>query len=303
MTVINMLSFGDSGVAVADEQSSTNMRKYNVAQKLHLLDNKIVYGGSGSSDALATIYEDSNNKLMSVDGQRSIDDAAISVNGSMIKYRNELKNNVLLANMGVTLADLTTGFSSKYNRALDADAKASCLRFLQQADNIGNVGVLIGGMKNEKFEIYAIDSSGTNTKISRPYQSIGSGSDESDKVLSSYVINLSREKRDKIDKKEGLVKVIEATNSSSKTNQGVGGSPSIAYITKDSVIIPSENQCILASEIVDGLTNNFLDKDFSEDLVYSLVVKNESFEESEEKMKSSSKNWKDFDRFLRGYKK
>ena len=101
------------------------------------------------------------------------------------------------------------------------------------------------------------------------YGTIGSGADESDKVLSGYVAGLPREKRESIDKQEGLVKVIDATNASSNLNMGVGGSPSIIHVSNDGIKEPNENQCILASELVKGLNWGLLDKEF----VYSAVAK------------------------------
>jgi len=50
------MSFGNSGAAVADEQASRAFRKYNVAQKLRLLNGSVIYGGSGASAFINEIY-------------------------------------------------------------------------------------------------------------------------------------------------------------------------------------------------------------------------------------------------------
>jgi hypothetical protein len=136
--------------------------------------------------------------------------------------------------------------------------------------------------------------------------SIGSGADESDKVLSGYVERLPREQREKIQTVEGLVKLIEATNGAANLNVGVGGSPSIIYVKKDEdkdvVKQPNESQCILASEVVEGYTRGLLDRDFTYSAVRRLVLENVDFRTVEEGMKQKAKDWKKLDRLLRGYK-
>ena len=101
---------------------------------------------------------------------------------------------------------------------------------------------------------------------------------------------------------EGLAIAIEATNASSDINVGVGGSPSIMYVAKDGVIVPNENQCILASEIIRGMTRGYLARDFALEKVYGLVVKGADFEKTDEEMKSAATDWRKFELSLRGYK-
>ena len=60
-----MMSFGESGAAVADEQSSTDVRKYNVAQKLHTISDSVIFGGSGPSDLIKVVYENTAEEVNS----------------------------------------------------------------------------------------------------------------------------------------------------------------------------------------------------------------------------------------------
>lgn len=305
MTVINMVSFGDEGAAVADEQASTPLRKYNVAQKLRLFNNQIVYGGSGSANALEKIYGLSKKVIerkKKEKGSVSLEEAYVKVNDVLIEYKNRVKNNVLRSNLGISFNEMITGTHTESGRPLDESAKNAGRALLQQVDENYAMGVLLGGIEDGRFEIYSLNTGGTGEKLSRPYCSIGIGADESDKVLSNYVSRLPRDKREDIDKYEGLVKIIEATNAASNLNVGVGGVLSIAYVANDGISVPNENQSILASEIVEGLTRGLLDRNFAYQAVNGLVTQNFDFEEVEEKMKLKAKDWGKLDRILRGYK-
>lgn len=302
MTVINMLSLGDSGIAVADEQSSTYTRKYNLSQKLNFLD-KAVYGGSGAGDLIKAVYELSRKRIEEEKSQRSnvsLQQIFDIVKFIAIDYKNQTKNNFLRANVGIGLDDFLTG--TFMGKQLDVGAKGYASNLLQSLDEKTSLDIFLGGMEDKQFMMYFVNTSGIGIRISRPYASIGSGSEESERVLSNYVSHLSREKRKNIDKIEGLIKIIEATNSSSRLNVGVGGIFSIVHIQDDKTTIPNENQCILASEIVEGLTQGLLEKDFSYQAIARLVFEDSTFESIEEEVKHNAKDWKKLDRILRGYK-
>ena len=132
--------------------------------------------------------------------------------------------------------------------------------------------------------------------------SIGSGEDESDRILTNFYAKMPRKKRNQISPEEGIIKLIEATNASARLNPGVGGIPSIIYLDKEGVKEPSEEQCILSTEIVEGLIRGLLDSDFAYDAVSKLVLQDGDFETIEEQMKTKAKDWKRLDRILRGYK-
>jgi len=305
MTVVNALSLGDEGIVVADEQSSNQLRKYNVAQKLHLLNDSFIYGGSGVSDQIQEVYTMIAGELTKAKEQKDdipLEEVYRIAKGVLTNHHNSLKNEVLAMNLGISLDDLLTGVHLRTGRPLHESAMAAGRKILQSIDEQCAMSILLSGLQDGKFNIYQINTNNGGSCLSRPYGSIGSGADESDKVLSGYVESLPREKREAIDKKEGVVKIIQATNASSSLNVGVGGSPSIAYVTKEKeIIIPTEQQSILASEIVKGLTNGLLDKDFAEDAVFRLVF-NTQVEQVEDEMKKAAKDWPKLNRILRGYK-
>ena len=305
MTVINMLSLGKEGIAVADEQSSTEGRKYNVAQKLHLLNDHVVYGGSGPSNYIREIYKAIAKELTEIKKQKDhieLNDITAIASNIAIGHRKHVKNSVLQSNLGISLEDFLTGTTNN-GRKLDDSIIKTAYNLVQQFDNEARLGFLLGGIQNGVFDIYQVDSSYGATNHSRPYASIGSGADESEKVLSRFIASLSREKRESINREEGLVKIIEATNASSNLNVGVGGSPSIVYVNKEGKTLrPSEKQCILASELVKGFTYEILPKDFVYEAVDALVYRNEDFESTENNMWSKATDPKKLSRLLRGYK-
>jgi len=303
MTVINMLSLGEEGIAVADEQASSYLRKYNIAQKLHpLITDKIIYGGSGPIDFTAEVYEISKEKIKELNQLISLRDAYSIVEETLMSLKNSMKNKLLKANLGVSLEDFLTGSLVILDKKLGEDVKTRSGQILQHFEEISAVQILIGGLESEKFSIYNINSNGMSIKTSQPYSSIGSGSDESEKILSTYVSLLPRDKRDKIERVDGLAKAIEATNASERLNVGVGGTISIAHITKDKIVMPDENRCRLASEIVQGLTLRLLEKSQTYEMLDYLIFKNEDFDSVMEEFKNKVNGWENLDMILRGYK-
>jgi len=304
MTVINMISFGESGAAVADEQSSNVIRKYNVAHKLRLLNNSVIYGGSGASDFIKEVYDEVNRRLHKAQRKNKSPEIVYGITKKVLAdLKNSKRDKYLQDNFGITFEELQTGMKNGKN--LDEPFKKSAFDHLMGNQNFNEylaAGILLGAICNERFEIFYADSQGHANKISRPYMSIGSGADESDKVLARYVADLPRERRDKITIRDGLVKLIEATNASANMNVGVGGNPSIIYVSEKGIKVPGEEQCILASEIVEGYTRGLLDIEFTYYAIPELIVCNGDFEKIEEMMKEKAKDWKRLDRLLRGYK-
>ncbi len=297
MTVINAMSFGESGAAIADEQSSTPKRKYNVSQKIQPLGDKAFFGGSGPADFIREIYDESNSQIK---GSLPIKEMARIVKDTLFEAKNQRKDDALRAMYDLSLEEIKTGVSRKSGMQL-ADL-TNPVNMLQQLEEQLSLGILIGGLSGNGFEVYLLSPQTGTTKISRPYASIGSGSDESDKVLSSYAASLTRDNRLCIGSEEGLVKLIEATNAASDINVGVGGIPSIRYISQKKVYAPNEENCILSGELVKGYIRDLLPRDFVYSSVMNLVKGEAEFEKVEEDMKTKSKDWKKLDRILRGYK-
>lgn len=310
MTVISMMSFGDSGAAVADEQSSSYYRKYDVTQKLKIFDSSVIYGGSGSSDLIKEFHDAIEDDIREVHekrmGELSPQRVYDIARNDFIRLRNQRKSMFLQDEFGLSLDELQTGFK-KGGKKIDDEYKRRALEALKTDPSLNRnqyLEVVLGGVQNGKFDLYFIGAPAQDSKrIPRPYVSIGSGSDGADKVLSKYTEGLPRAIRERIPAEEGLVKLIEATNSATNLNVGVGGNPSIVYIEKDGTVrIPNESQCILASELVKWFVNDLLEKDFVYQSVMRLVGKNADFSTIEEEVKRNAKDWGKLDRLIRGYK-
>ena len=101
-----------------------------------------------------------------------------------------------------------------------------------------------------------------------------------------------------------MAKTIKEINEKIKKGKAVvvTAEEIIDIVDKKGVKRASENQCILASEIVDGYTRGMLEKDFVYESVNKLVREDGDFEEIEEQMKTKAVDWEKLDRFLRGYK-
>tara|TARA_Y100000310_G_scaffold320636_1_gene377271 strand:+ start:474 stop:1391 length:918 start_codon:yes stop_codon:yes gene_type:complete len=305
MTVINAISFGNEGVIIADEQASTANRKYNFTEKIQDLDKGLIFAGTGSLHPIMEVYNFAKEELGKLKeskkavSHKEIHDLLTSI---IISYKNTGKDKLLNANLGFGLDDLITGTLARNGQSLDQPSKELAKNYLMEFDNMMSLSIILAGLENGKFNIYEANTSGTGTQISLPYVSAGSGKDESEKVLSRYITNLKRADRDSIDKKEGLVKIIEATNAASNINIGVGGIPSIAYIGEKGIVRPLEPACLLATELVTLLEAGYLPKDFTQDATSSLVYEGADFREIDSEMKKRATDWEQADRFLRGYK-
>jgi len=302
MTVINMLSFGESGVAVADEQSSTELRKYNIAQKLRPIGKSIVYGGSGPSDLLTEIY-DFSIKGLGENQDKDLRSVYEYITNIALSRRDRLLDTMLKAEFsGLGMEDIQSGVSSITGKPLDQEYKSRLHNGSEGIKKNLSFGILLGGIEDGRFNVYGINAYGSGLKSSRGLGTDGSGSDESDKVISSYKTSIPREETDNIDPEEGLIKVIEATNSSVKINNGVGGTISIAHISDEGIKMPSEDNCRLASEIVSAYIEGFIDQNTVKGLLRQIVPNEGEFKKIESEFRESVPNWNELDRFFRGYK-
>lgn len=293
MTVVSILSFGDSGAAIADEQATSYIRKLNVANKLRIINN-FIFGGSGSLDFIEGIYRRIEKTLPVKAG---FDKLQKLLPTETIGVINEFKNNTFYKNFGLPTEDILTKKLDEEIRKKANDCFESLNRYVSE-----NV-LLIGGLNNNQFEIYFF---GLNncvlTYTPLPYMTIGSGSDEAGRILSQYVEQKPKKEREKIDRTEGLIKLIEATNQASTANVGVGGTPQLMYCDKEGIKEIEEKKCVLASEIVKGSNFGQLNKNFVSQAITDLIFSNAKFEEVEEQMKKNAQNWLKFERLLRGYK-
>jgi len=303
-----MLSVKGGGIAVADEQGSTEQRHTNQFDKLHLLttgkDGKVIYGGSGmANDVFGSIYNGSQDRIFKELTSQSLTIKEVSdiVRETIIKYYHEEKDAILRAQHGFSLQDLNSATLSN-GRPISSGAIDSARNTLGSMMGHRSLSILLGGMHEDKFFIYGLDNGGHATQFVAPNATIGSGYDESNRVLAGYIGQMPREKRNQIDPKSGLVMAIEATNGSSQFNNGVGGTPSIIYMDGETTYTPSESQCRAASEVVKGLTWGQLTREYAQDAVYGLVVGGLDYGDTIKEMMGSAKSPERFNLLLRDYK-
>ena len=140
--------------------------------------------------------------------------------------------------------------------------------------------------------------------IADNYCSLGSGSDAADSELSSFFNDKTRAERWEggIEKIDGIVALINATETASLKNVGVGGLPYIKILTNEKVITPSEYNTKLSTEIVKATKKGYLSEEFQNEAISTLLFDGKGFEGVEKEMQKQSKDSKEMNLMLRGYK-
>jgi len=314
MTVINAMKFNErEGAMISDSQSSTSIRKYDIAIKLDDFETskaKAIIGGSGAADILYQIKEETAETLQQYqDRIRSGKDLAKIVAQVANRVKREYVTGLLESQFGLRERDLIAGFQvteegktpidqaiiQKYHQIVSG-SDPSTAQLLQN-------GFLILTSDSSGIKIYmATTTLGNARPIARPYDSIGSGSDVADNELYDFFNTLTREQRDNVDPVEGIAALINATSRASERNQGVGGTPSLKVFRDNQIITPNYNATQLAVEIVKGVNRGFLEKDFQRSALDALIYQGQDFKSVETEMWAKAKNIAEFSRMLRGYK-
>lgn len=312
MTVVSAMKFNDKeGAIVADEQSSTHIRKYDIAEKIYSIekdDRIVLFGGAGAADFLFHV----NDKIMgSIQRQESktAGDIAGAVGRIMSCVRKQHIDSYLKANYDVSLLDLQRGFKIDPDEGkveLEKEYKQNVWNMLN--NNKGLEEFVSGG-----FVILAADQRGINIYVAssvrenaipcaRPYECIGSGKDMADAELGDFFGNLTREHRKSVDPTMGIAQLLHATDRASKVNVGVGGTPTIAVIREKKVIRPSENNSRLASEIVRAWKKGCLPEEWVMGALHSLVYAGANYKEIDKEMWNAATDTGRMNLMLRGYK-
>ncbi len=272
MTVINVMKFNSAeGGMVADTQSSTSLRRYDIAEKVHILENKngvcLLLAGSGVSDFL---YEAATRVKALKFGPEfdpkkttganyncnSVREGADALTEIIIQMKRKSIDTYLQSTFGVdstaaiTGQTIVDGKQVPIGQHLLSSILTAYTAQTQAAQELFSNGFLLAGRDSKSTSLYSVQTQSAPILIARPYSSIGSGSDESDKVLLKFIKNLPREKRTNIPFVEGMEALIRATNASIDLNNGVGGVPTIAYFNEKGNTVLGEDSSRLASEIV-----------------------------------------------------
>lgn len=312
MTVVSMMSFGDSGAAVADELASMGEKKY-LLTKIRMLAPEIIFGGSGSDGFLEEIfnaalgYAEKQQKAVDID-----DYLTYIINASSALKMDRIDKSLTAALGGITYQNLQTGTLPDGTK-MDDFFRTKGFEYVK-SDEIQLAttnSFMLGGFdisekeQEKRFEIFFADCDGNLLRRDRRrFRCIGNGGPTADAILEAYKNSRSREKRDDISEDEGLVKLIQATNTAIAYVNGVGGTPKIIYLkSRQTPREPSENQCNLCGELVNGLEWGYLNREFVYDAVKRVVINNAQFESTEKEMIGvAGEKWPEFDHRLRGYK-
>jgi hypothetical protein len=318
MTVVSGMIFNpEEGALIADEQSSGQVRKYDIAKKLHNYSAeggkvKAAMGGSGSSEFLHAVDLQIEEGLKTKRADEIPNGEALAdfIGQNLLSTKIGYLDNYLRTNLGPGWQDFQAGNFLDANRNMRQIEPSLMENFKslmggrdERSAFFSNNGILLMTSEPGKIKLYNLMCNITKPiPISRPYESIGSGSDMADQVIYSFFENQPREKRESINPIEGLVALLHATERASAVNQGVGGVPYITVLKQGEIIQPCENNSKLAAEIVKAEKKGMLNKGFSRTALYSLLYKNEDFETVETEMFARAKDKTDLDRMLRGYR-
>lgn len=244
---------------VADSLSTSNVRKYEFADKIVALNPKegmhFLVGGSGPADVLyqATKYLQSEiPKQEELSVRHTAHMLASIING----IKREMVGSFLQSTYGVSSAEAIQGhtFVNEKPVPIDAALKAKIMdTYTLEDKRIGDYfrgSFLLIGKAKKGTTLYNIDLHGPTLLSARPYASIGTGSDESDRILYNFVRSIKREERENIDFVEGMAALLRATNASTDVNPGVGGVPTISYFNGNLTTTLKEDESRLASELV-----------------------------------------------------
>ena len=141
--------------------------------------------------------------------------------------------------------------------------------------------------------------------VARPYESAGIGSDTADNELYAFFENIPREKRPNVDRIDGLTALLYATYRAGVRNHGVGGTPHIAIIKGNELILPEENSSKLGVEVVRAARSGFVGEAFKREALDGLMYKNAAFDAIDKAMWSEAKKLEkdnSLGLMLRGYK-
>ncbi len=308
MTAINAMKFNESsGGMVADSQSSNELRKYDISDKVGSCassdGNLILMGGSGVSsilyEAKKVVFDKFNEKEFNTPQfVCELSDLLTAVSRDIIE--KEMKERFGISSREYIAGKLNDGtpIGSHLLSPIGEVYTGSDRNIRQMLNN----AFLVLGADRNGTSLYYIPMGNRPMLLPIPYGTAGSGSDESDKVLCSFTRDLPREKKQDIPFVEGMFALITATNRSSEINQGVGGILTIAYFDDGKIVTLGENESLLATEIVKCTDHNLLSRRDALKSLEALLSQEKDCLKIEEKLLFKHPKHHEIMRFLRGYK-
>lgn len=343
MTVVNAIKFNDSsGAMVCDEQASWGemSRKGNIADKIrNVIPHEIqqefgtvaAYGGSGTSsiaeEIKLAIYDALKNRFKSsieLTGRKpdkflTIQEIAALAFERVAEIKHKHIDELLAQRYGFTTRDFIKGYYEKAGKRIDinqrevADKAFDAIVWRTKTENQSlyiNRGILAGYDPSEGFRIFVLNLRTFSCEpVQAIFSSIGSGQDTSDLVFSQFAgLRTINERRCDIDPVDGMIAIIDATNTASTTNIGVGGYFNIMVFdgkqpnNLERVWEISDNRARLASEVVVAFKHNLVTEKTAQEVIRELIFEKKTFEQVDRKLRSRVTDWPKLCRFLRGYK-
>ena len=300
MTLVLGMRFSPkSGILIVDEQTSTPMRKTEIADKIYEDGERplpgFITGGSGSSDVIyRTVLEYSQRPES---GPRAFNEAARRVKHEVVDDHFRLRYGV---GVGAFYTGLLPGTDQPVSRSLMERME----RFFDSN------GAEISDFLQNGFVILepsdmSLSIAGTGVPsvlpIPRPYVAIGSGSDSAEISMSQFYDRISRERRFALGFTEGMRGAIKAADEASKRNMGVGGVPSMAIIKDGAFYRPSQRNSRLAVEIVRSDNEGLISDGFVDEALEEIVEDPGSFAKVNHSFIRAAKDTERLALFLRGY--
>ncbi len=345
MTVINAMIFDKhSGAMCCDEQTSIGeVRKMMSSDKIQkivpsLIRQNIkleaVYGGTGTTAIGDEIRRgvkkrlrekyDNNHKRSGDNSDRlvSIDEIFQIAYEEMMKVKHRHIDDLINGYFNFGTQDYIQGYYKDEKdekieiSQKDLKDKVFDLINWKNADEVDsiflNAAIVAGFDSSGEFKICKL-SMKTEMLLQMAgsvFETVGSGSDSAQIVFSDYAGSKTlEERRSHIDRVEGMIQLIRATNAAAKYNMGVGGYFNIVLFDSSEddpdkrFFEVFDSRAKLASEAVFAYYNRYLSYENTYDLIDELIYKRQkSFEELNSRFLNASTDKINMQRFLRGYK-
>lgn len=345
MTVVNAIKFNShSGAMCCDEQttigsdrimmSSDKIQNLVPSELRSDLKLEAVYGGTGTTaigdeirrsvrQALSEEYKRLEKKTNEMSKNfKTIDDISEIGFKSMLSVKQKHINDVIRGYFNFDSDDFNRGYYfDENNEKIEINQKelkdkVYDLINWKNDDSLDSVflnsALICGFDSREEFKIFklSLKSEMSIEEAGSMFETVGSGSDSAQIIFSDFVSSKTLdERRNSIDKVEGMIQLIRATIAAAKYNMGVGGYFNIIYFDakednpekRFTEIFDSRSK--LAAEIVHAYYSGFLEYENAYEFINELIFKREkTFEEVNELFMKVSNNPEKMKRFLRGYK-
>jgi 20S proteasome alpha/beta subunit len=279
MTVISFLRLNEkSGMGAADERETHgHTRVYDVAKKIHSLNDSASIGFSGSVALGNQIIESVKSSIHPEDTTKEV---VKKIEEAYLSIKNDDFEKGYLNRYGVKWDEV------KRPGTLDEKLKERIFKAIDSPWEAGFPQFILGiyNKENKEFNIYNIDYPGIACK-SINYSCFGSGRDRAEIVIGDYIGRLEPEERENIRPYKGAKLLMDATQTSWK-NVGVGGRTQLVHITEKGCTDLGKEESNILNNVLHCEKTDKLKKEFVDDIFKNVI---ENGAKTKEIMKELSK--------------